>query len=442
MLRRSSAAFNGCCWTVFAGAGRLRWRPAMALEGRRVLFISYNGMLDPLGQSQVLPYLRELAERGVRFTLLSFERPKAFTAEGVARCEQLREQLKAHGIEWHWLRYHQRPSIPATMYDVIAGYRKARSLVRRNRIEMVHARGHIPATIALALKRRFGIKMIFDLRGLMAEEYVDAEHWREGGLPYRMTKATERRILAATDGIVTLTERIWPIIREWKGLRGRAVHHEVIPCCVDLSLFKFSDEERARRRSELGLDDRLVMVYSGSLDGWYLTEKMADFFAAFQKQNRDVHLLWLTTGSHDRVRELMQARSIEPDNFSVRAVASRDVPSYLAAADVGLAFIKRCVSKIASSPTKNGEYLACGLPLVINAGVGDSDLLINEWKAGVLIEDFDEKDYLKAGREIEMIVGDDDVRDKARLVAERVFNLETVAGERYASLYEKVLTTD
>jgi len=414
----------------------------MALEGRRVLFISYNGMLDPLGHSQVLPYLRELAKRGVRFTLLSFERPKAFTAEGVAHCEQLREQLKAEGIEWHWLRYHRRPSIPATIYDVMAGYRKAGALVRRNRIEMVHARGHIPATIALALKRRFGIKMIFDLRGLMAEEYVDAEHWREGGVPYRMTKATERRILAATDGIVTLTERIWPIIKEWQGLRGRAVHHEVIPCCVDLSLFKFSDEERVRRRSELGLGDRLTMVYSGSLDGWYLTEQMADFFTSFLKQNPEAHLMWLTTGSHDRVRELMRARDVGADNFSVRAVASGDVASYLAAADVGLAFIKRCMSKIASSPTKNGEYLACGLPLVINAGVGDSDLLIDEWKAGVLIDDFNEDDFVKAAREIENIVREPGVRDRAREVAEKVFNLETTAGERYASLYEKVLTTD
>ena len=414
----------------------------MALEGRRVLFISYNGMLDPLGQSQVLPYLRELAKRGVRFTLLSFERDKAFTPEGVTQCEQLREKLKTQGIEWHWLRYHQRPSIPATIYDVMRGISKAGALVRRNRIEMVHARGHIPATIALALKRRFGTRMIFDLRGLMAEEYVDAQHWREGGLPYRITKAAERRILRATDGIVTLTERIWPIIREWPGLRGRVVHHEVIPCCVDLSLFKFSDEDRARRRTELGVSDRLVMVYSGSLDGWYLTEKMADFFAAFLKQNREAHLLWLTTGSHDRVRKLMSARNVGSDDFSVRAVASADVASYLAAADVGLAFIKRCVSKIASSPTKNGEYLACGLPLVINAGVGDSDLLINEWKAGVLIEDFGEEDYAKAAREIGLILGDDDVRNKARLVAERVFNLETVAGERYASLYERVFSQD
>src|SRR6476620_7732321 len=227
MRPQYSAAFSGCCWILFAGVGKLRWRLAMglkgALEGRRVLFISYNGMLDPLGQTQVIPYLRELAKRGVKFTLLSFERSKAFTPEGVRQCLDLRDRLQAQGIEWHWLRYHQRPSVPATIYDVLAGIRKASTLVRRNRIEMVHARGHIPATIALALKRRFGVKMIFDLRGLMAEEYVDAEHRREGCLPYRITKAAERRILAATDGIVTLTERVWPIIKDWEGLRGRDV---------------------------------------------------------------------------------------------------------------------------------------------------------------------------------------------------------------------------
>jgi glycosyltransferase involved in cell wall biosynthesis len=359
----------------------------------------------------------------------------------VLQCEELRKKLETQGIEWHWLRYHQRPSIPATIYDVMAGCRKAASLVRRNRIEMVHARSHIPATIALWLKRRFGLKMIFDLRGLMAEEYVDAEHWREGGVPYRLTKAAERRILAATDGIVTLTERIWPIIRDWDGLRGRAVHHEVIPCCVDLSLFEFSGEERARRRSELGIGDRLTMVYSGSLDGWYLTEQMADFFASYLKRDAQAHLLWLTTGSHERVRELMVRRNIEADNFSVLAVAASEVPSYLAAADVGLAFIKRCFSKLASSPTKNGEYLACGLPLVINAGVGDSDALINDWQAGVLIEEFTDQELEKAGHELDAVLGNPSVRTHARAVAEQVFDLK-LAGERYAALYERVLGQD
>jgi glycosyltransferase involved in cell wall biosynthesis len=409
------------------------------LEGRRVLFISYNGMLEPLGQTQVLPYLRELAKRGVRFTLLSFERARAFETAGAAKCQELRRELQTQNIDWHWLRYHQRPSVPATIYDVLAGIRKASSLVQSKQIEMVHARGHIPATIALALKKRFGIKMIFDVRGLMAEEYVDAEHWRKGSLPYRITKSAESRILAATDAVVTLTERIWPIIREWEGLRGRTPHHEVIPCCVDLARFRFSNEERTRRRHELGLADQFTIVYSGSLDGWYLTEKMVDFFASVVRRNPRAHLLWLTTGSHDRVREVMNSRNVRAENFSVFSVAAADVPSYLAAADAGLAFIKRCLSKIASSPTKNGEYLACGLPLIINAGIGDSDALVERWQAGVLITDFTEDEYAAAARAIETMVSAPDARERARRVAEQLFHLEAVGGERYASLYQRVL---
>jgi glycosyltransferase involved in cell wall biosynthesis len=408
------------------------------LQGRSVLFISYNGMLDPLGQTQVIPYLRELAKRGVQFTLLSFERAAAFEGEGVRKREELKRQLTEQGIEWHWLRYHQRPSVPATIYDVVAGIRKAKSLVRRNRIGMVHARSHIPATIALALKRKLGIKMIFDLRGLMAEEYVDAEHWRKDSVPYRITKTAERRIFAETDAIVTLTERIWPIIREWEGLRGRDVHHEVIPCCVDLSLFNFSDDDRTKRRAELGLGDKFTIVYSGSLDGWYLTEKMADFFAAFMRRRPDAHLVWLTNGSHDRVKGLMRSRSVPLDRFSVLSVPARVVPSYLSAADAGLSFIKRCVSKLASSPTKNAEYLACGLPLIINAGIGDSDALIHDWKAGALLEEFNDDEYARIGTLIESMAAQPGARQRARAVAERVFDLQTVDVERYAALYERV----
>jgi glycosyltransferase involved in cell wall biosynthesis len=407
----------------------------MSLEARRVLFISYNGMLEPLGQTQVLPYLRELAKRGVKFTLLSFERDKAFTLEGQHACDELKRELSQQGIEWHWLRYHQRPSLPATAYDVVGGIRYASDLVRRNRIEMVHARSHIPATIALALKRKFGIKMIFDVRGLMAEEYVDARHWPKDGLRYRITKTVERRIFAATDAVVTLTERIWPIIKEWDGLKGREIHHAVVPCCVDLSLFKFDEQQRARLRSELNLGNRLTLVYSGSLDGWYLTEEMADFFASVVRKQNDAHLLWLTMGSRDRVRQLMSERGIKEDNFSIHSVAPKEMPSYLAAGDVGISFIKRCFSKLASSPTKNAEYLACGLPIVINSGIGDSDTL-----PAIVIDDFNDRDFDTAWTAIEAAVNDPDVRSKARAAAEEAFDLESVGAERYAHLYKSVLS--
>jgi len=410
-----------------------------SLEGRRALFISYNGMLDPLGQSQVIPYLRQLSKRGVQFTLLSFERAGAFRSDGQVKSAALRGQLAEDGIEWHWLRYHQTPSLPATMYDVANGVRYARTLVRRNRIELVHARSHIPATIALALMKRFGLKLIFDVRGLMADEYVDADHWRTGSVPYRLTKAMERRALAACEGIVTLTEKIWPIIREWDGLSNREVIHEVVPCCADLKLFKFSQDDRRQRRAELNFADRFVVVYCGSIDGWYLTEEMIDFFVEMLKQKPDAHFLWLTQTRHERVRSLMQTRGISESNYTVIAAVPQDVPSYLSAGDAGLAFIKPCFSKLASSPTKYAEYLACGLPLIINAGIGDSDALVTRERAGALVRDFNEAEYQKALTTVAGLADVAETRNRMRDVAERLFDVRTVGAERYARLYERVL---
>jgi glycosyltransferase involved in cell wall biosynthesis len=129
---------------------------------------------------------------------------------------------------------------------------------------------------------------------------------------------------------------------------------------------------------------------------------------------------------------------VPADRFSVLSVPARQVPSYLSAADAGLSFIKSCFSKLASSPTKNAEYLACGLPLIINSGIGDSDVLIDDWNAGVLLEDLTETEYAEAGTFIEAMAAKPGTRTAARAVAERLFDLERVGVERYAALYERV----
>jgi len=411
----------------------------MSLSNRRVLYISYNGMLDPLGQSQVIPYLKALSEQGVEFTLLSFERSDAYTREGIDRCAELRRELSASGIDWHRLRYHKTPSLLATSYDVVAGIKYGSRLVRSKQIEMVHARSHIPAAIALALKKRFGVKMIFDLRGLMADEYIDAGHWQPRSIPVLITKKVERRALASADGVVTLTEAIWKVVKVWEGLRGRAVAHQVIPCCADLELFKFDEQARARIRRDLNVDNEFVVVYSGSIDGWYLTAAMSDFFVALSQLRTDSHFLWLTSRA-GRIDALMRERKIQKDRYTVRLVPTKEVPAYLSASDAGLAFIKPCFSKLASSPTKYAEYLGCGLPLIINAGVGDSDALITDERAGALVENFDRGDYERAAKiALDMHARVDETRRRARDIAERLFDVRKTGVQRYAALYEEVL---
>lgn len=414
----------------------------MSLAQRRVLYISYNGMLDPLGQSQVIPYLKELSRQGVRFWLISFERAHAFTEVGYAKAKQLREELSQSEIEWHVLRYHQKPSLPATAYDVSAGIRLGRRLIRKNRIEMVHARAQIAAAMALALKRRCGTRMIFDVRGLMAEEYLDAGHWKANSVPARLTKNIEARALRASDGIVTLTDALWRAMQTWPSVQGRNVGHETIPCCIDLEKFRFNHAQRQTRRDELGIGERFVLVYSGSVGGWYMTDEMVKFFRGLKQRNPRAFFLWLTQGPHALVNDAMRRQGIDAADYAVRGVEPAAIPDYLNAADAGIAFYRPGVSRLGTSPVKVSEYLACGLPALINSGIGDSDRLLADSGAGVVIGDFSEATCAEAAAAIvELCKDQEEVRRQARVAAERSFDLQRVGAARYARLYEQVLAS-
>jgi glycosyltransferase involved in cell wall biosynthesis len=198
---------------------------------------------------------------------------------------------------------------------------------------------------------------------------------------------------------------------------------------------------REQRRAELGLQNRLVLVYSGSIGGWYLTEPMADFFAAVLRKRSDAHFLWLTHGPAEMIKDLMDKRGIEATQYTVVRAAPNEVWSYLSAGDAGIAFYKPAFSRMATSPVKVAEYLACGLPIVINAGIGDSDALITEEKIGALVRDFSDDEYSDAAAEVERFVGDvDQTRRRSREAAERLFDVRRVGVERYGRLYERVLT--
>jgi glycosyltransferase involved in cell wall biosynthesis len=406
----------------------------------RVLFISYTGMLEPLGRSQVIPYLHELASEGFEFTLLSFEREGAYSEAGRITCEKLKQELAGSNIEWHWLPYHKRVSLIATTYDVLAGIRYASRLVKTRRIDLIHARSQVAAAIAVALKKRFGLKMIFDIRGLMAEEYVDAGHWPAESVRYTLTKTMERRALAASDGVVTLTRRIWPLIREWDGLKGREVIHQVVPCCANLQEFRFNQEDRDRRRAELNLSNRLVLVYSGTIGSWYWTAEMIDFFAELLKTRSDAHFLWLTNGDEGYIHDLMQRRHITRSSYSIIAAPSADVASYLSAADLGIAFYKPGFSRFATSPVKVTEYFACGLPVIINSGIGDLDELIEHEQIGSVVKELMPQEFAKAISECQSLLEDQaGTRQTVRSVAEKYFDVREVGRTGYAQLYNSVL---
>ena len=391
-------------------------------------------------QTQVVPYLRELAATGIDLTLLTFEPKKPGWSS--AERQLWRERLAKQGIRWISLRYHKFPSLPATVYDILLGNLASFCLVVKHRIDVIHARGHVPTAMAL-LPRRLGLaNLIFDIRGFMPEEYVDAGVWPADGLLYRITKAVEHRLLVGSDAFVVLTSRAREILFPGSSTTdsmGRPV--EVIPCCVDMERFgEATLTVRDSVRKTLNVDGRHVLAYTGALGGWYLSSEMAEFIALAHERDPKIFGLVLTQSGleAESFRRCLEHLGLSNGDYWLGAVPPNEVPNYLTAADFAFCFIKPGYSKMSSSPTKVGEFLASGLPVICNVGVGDIDELLLENRVGVLVDRFDRQSYSRALDALDELVSDVSLHQRCRAVARQYLDLEAIGSKRYHSLYVRV----
>ena len=406
----------------------------------RTLYVCYFGLREPLVQTQVLPYLRQLKSENVQVSLLTFEPHlrENWTREDISK---QRAAFDAERISWHCLKYHKWPSLPATIYDIAVGAWNILRIMRGEGVDILHARNHVPAVMSAVAKKLKGGHLVFDIRGFMPEEYTDAGVWPENGYLYRGLKRVERYLLRVSDAFVLLTEKardiVFPGCSDTDNL-GRPI--EVIPCCVDFERFESAGRaSRESLRAELNVTGRRVIVYLGSFGGWYMTDEMTEFLAVAHSRDPTTFSMILTQSPRQIVIDRMSSLGIEQKNFLVTEVTPGEVPRYLRAADIAISFIKPCYSKQSSSPTKIAEYLASGLPVVCNAGVGDLDKLIEENRVGALVSEFSPEAYLRALNEIDIMRSDQALAERLRGVARREFDLIDVGRTRYRHLYERLV---
>ena len=411
----------------------------------KTLYICYFGVRQPLVQTQVIPYLLEIAKDGVAISLLTFE-PDLKANWTTEQIETERRHLAEKGIDWHLLPYHKRFSVIATAYDVFGGVRFVRRTIRANNIDILHGRSHV-ATLMGALAKKVSKrkpKLLFDIRGFFPEEYTDAGVWPEGGLLFRTVKRIERWLMKEADGFVVLTEKAREILFPESSETGfdkvgRPV--EVIPCCVDLKRFAVANNvSRGDMRKKLGVEDRNVIAYVGSFGGWYLTDEMIDFYVAAREFDRSTFVLILTQRDKEVIARQLRQKGFANTDFLVETVPPSGIANYLNSADMAISFIKACYSKLSSSPTKIAEYLAAGVPIIFNSGVGDLDHMIGGENVGIVVENFTTIDYEKALREFRDLKQDDGLRTRCEQTAVKFFALEEVGGVKYRKIYERLIT--
>ena len=409
-----------------------------------MLYVTYDGVLEPLGESQVVAYLEGLTPLA-DITLLSYEKPADLEDDG--RVAAMRGRLERAGIAWIARRYHKWPPVLSTAFDILAGCRTARRWAtgtrgraegtgqRARRPAIVHARGYVPALIALHMKRARGARFLFDMRGFWVDEKVEAGHWPAGGVLYRVGKWCERRFFANADAIVSLTAagvREFPTL----GRVRQGVPVVVIPTCADMDRFSPGPPNESLRTT-LGLGGAVVAGCVGTLSNWYLRQETLAYLASLSARIDTLKVLIVTREDHDRLRKDAVRAGLPANKLVLTRAPFAEMPAMIRLMDVGVFFIRVCFSKRASAATKLAEFLGCGVPVVINDGIGDSGDSVRRHGVGVVLDEAVAARFDNATDALRRLLADAGTRARCREAAMQEFNLANGIAS-YGAVYEQL----
>lgn len=403
-------------------------------ERQRVLYLSYTGILEPLGRSQVLSYLSRLST-DYTFTLVSFEKPSDTVDEDAVR--SLQADCTTFGIDWKPQTYHHRPRMLATAWDLLVLLWQTLRYSWRNEVRLVHCRSYIPAIAAWLCGKVTGKPFIFDMRALWPDEMVTAGRLAESSLTYKVLKWVERRLLRNAAGVVSLTEaavdhlvQIYPEVP-----RDR---YEVITTCVDVKRFSAA-QDGAAARPLVERHSFTVGTMGTLLSGWFYLDAYFSFFRAVKQHRPDARASIVTRDDHEQVLGTAIAAGVNPADVDVVSATPEQMPALLSKMDVGVMFY---APDIGRAPTRLGEFLAVGVPVVGNTGIGDLGSLIERYQVGVVVENARDTAQLDAAAEALLKRYDETVASGAcRHAAEDYFSADQGV-KRYAAIYRRIVSAD
>lgn len=394
----------------------------------RVLYLVYWGALEPLGQSLVVPAVRLLAAKGASVTLVSFE--KDADTQNRSAVQRLRTDLETVGVAWEPLRYHKTPKWPATLYDAFLALLKSLRLRRGGRFDIVHARTFVSGPMGFVIARLLGAKFVYHNEGFYPDEQVDGGVWKRGSFVHRLARGVEDFLYRNADGLVVLSDRA----RQDVALRlgGHPIPPMiVVPSAVDLAAFQPGDDRHAA-------SGPLSLVYLGSVGLRYRLDDAGRFVAAVRRLRPGSTLTVISRANPQLVESMLDASGLPREAWTRRELPHADVPAELRKHDAGLFFLTEGLSEHGCSPTKIGEYWACGLPIVTTPNVSDTDRIVKERGAGVVVESRDDAARDRAASALLALVGDGETAARCRKAAEAAYSLDASC-DRQIRLYGELV---
>jgi len=390
----------------------------------KVLYLSQTGLLEPLGRSQVWAYLEALAAEH-EITIVTLEKQKDF--ENTGEMAAWGERCAAAGVRWQPRRYRNRPRLVGAALNLLGMFWCGVVAVADRRADLVHARSYLPAFVAMALRLAGGKPYIFDTRALWVDELIAAGRLRPKGPLTGLLRWLERRCYRNAAAIVSLTEAAVPHMRETHGIDPH-VDIAVVPTCVDIVRFRPPDAAPGAP----------VFGSVGTvLSGWFLLDWLTTFLKVVTGRRPEAAARIVTRDDPEAIGAALRSAGIDQARISIGGVAPDEAPAVMAGLTAGVMFFESGLAKRASCPTRMGEFLASGLPVVANEGIGDVAGVIRKYDVGVIMTENSPEAAAAALDALDALLRDPELAARCRRAAEEQFALARGV-ETYDWLYREV----
>lgn len=391
---------------------------------KKVLYLSYTGLLEPLGRSQILAYLSRLSDE-YQFTIVSFEKANDFAESD--KVKTLHQECSSYGINWEPKIYHHKPRLLATLWDLSVLLQATWTFSRSGRTDLVHCRSYIPAIAALLVCKVTKVPFIFDMRALWLDEMIDAGRLERGSLTHRILVSLETKLLKKAAHVVSLTQVAVDYLQTQQPHLNNQ-EFSVITTCVDLNKFITRDIESLPKK--LG-------TMGTVMSGWYHLDWLFLTLQTQMKRDESASFKVVTRDSEKKLRKMASQYGIEESKLEIISSSPNDIANNIADIKAGLLYFTAGISKLGSAPTRMGEFLACGIPVIGNRGVGDMADLIDKYQVGVVIEDGSQKSIDKALDSLEALYQDNELSKRCRYAAEDYFSADK-GTEKYRRIYKAI----
>ncbi len=247
-----------------------------------------------------------------------------------------------------------RQELRNLLYNVTL-FERAYNSIQAREVDFIYERYSLFGTAGVNLKEKLGVPLILEVNAPLAEEQE-----RMRGLEMKeLARETEKKIFRAADSVLAVSTPLKKFIASC-GVPEEKI--TVVPNGIDPT--RFNDHVPANKRVDLGLRNKWVCGFVGSLKPWHGTETLLRAFRILHLSHPETHLLFVGEGPmRESLKGQSRAWNLEDAVTFTGNIDHHRVPDYVAAMDVTVApYIPH--ENFYFSPIKIFEYMAMGKPVV------------------------------------------------------------------------------